>query len=135
MSLIRCSKVFCQGRLSRHIASPSEKTRPDYMCKAEKCKRGFITLSWVRQLRSGSCQHPTAATKCNEQPSQTTETPLVENAHPPRVVYCAIKSTLNRFTKFRVSNLHITCTPDAANTLHQSILSREAIPTHNVLIS
>ena len=39
MPLIRCTNVFFQGRLSRHITSPSEKTRPeswpgDYMGKA-----------------------------------------------------------------------------------------------------
>ena len=56
-------------------------------------------LHWVRQLRSGSCHHPTTATKCNKQPSQATETPSVEkHAHPPRVVYCAIYPTLTRFT-------------------------------------
>ena len=49
------------------------------------------------------------------------QTPLVEkHAHPPRVVYCA---------KSRVSNLHITCTPDAANTLRQRSFAREAIVT------
>ena len=43
-----------------------------------------LGTTWVRQLRSGSCHHPTAATKCNEQPSQATETPSVEkHAHPP----------------------------------------------------
>ena len=37
------------------------------------------------------------------------QTPSVEkHAHPPRVVYCAIYSTLTRFTKSRVSNLHIS---------------------------
>ena len=47
--------------------------------------------------------------KCNEQPSQATETPSVEkHAHPPRVVYCAIYLTLTLITKFRVSHLHIT---------------------------
>ena len=57
----------------------------------------------VRQLRSGSCHHPTAATKCNEQPRRATETPSVEkHAHPPRVVYCAIYLTLTQFTKSRV---------------------------------
>ena len=36
------------------------------------------------------------------------QTPSVEkHAHPPRVVYFAIYSTLTRITKFRVSNLHI----------------------------
>ena len=39
MPLIRCTNVFFQGRLSRHITSPSEKTRPEswpgnYMGKA-----------------------------------------------------------------------------------------------------
>ena len=39
MPLIRCTNVFFEGRLSRHITSPSEKTRPeswpgDYMGKA-----------------------------------------------------------------------------------------------------
>ena len=61
------------------------------------------------------------------------QTPSVEkHAHPPRVVYCAIYPTLTCLTKFRVSNLHITSTPDAANTctLHQRILPREAIPSH-----
>ena len=56
-----------QGRLSRHITSPSEKTRPeswpgDYMGKATPF--------------SGSCHHPTAATKCNVQPSRATANPV-----------------------------------------------------------
>ena len=62
---------------------------------------------------------------CNGQPS------VEKHAHPPRVVYCTIYSTLTRFTKFRVSKLHITSTPDAANALHQHILPREAIPSQN----
>ena len=41
---------------------------------------------------------------------------------------CYIVKT--RFTKFRVSNLHITSTPDAVNTWHRRILPREAIPSH-----
>ena len=82
-----------------------------------------LGTTWVRQLRSGSCHHPTAATKCNERPSQATETPSVEkHAHPPRVVYCAIYLTLTLITKFRVSNLHITTRLYSANTLHQRIL-------------
>ena len=60
-----------------------------------------LGTTWVRQPRSGGCHHPTAATKCNEQPSQATETPSVEkHAHPPRVVYCAIYLTLTLITKF-----------------------------------
>ena len=37
-------------------------------------------LAWklhgYRHLRSGSCHHPTAATKCNEQPSRATANPV-----------------------------------------------------------
>ena len=61
------------------------------------------------------------------------QTPSVEkHAHPPRVVNYAIYPTLNCFTKFRISNLHITSTPDDANTctLHKLIFPREAIPSH-----
>ena len=83
----------------------------------------ILYYAWVRQLRSDSCHYPTAATKCNVQPSRATETPSVEkHAHPPRVVYCAIYLTLTLITKFRVSNLHITTRLYAANTLHQRIL-------------
>ena len=57
------------------------------------------------------------------------QTPSVENhANPPRVVYCAIHPTLTRFTNFRVSNLHITSTQYAANTLHQRIFSKGGYP-------
>ena len=35
-----------------------------------------LGTTWVRQLRSGSCHHPTAATKCSEQPSRATENPV-----------------------------------------------------------
>ena len=36
------------------------------------------------------------------------QTPSVEkHAHPPRVVCCAIYSTLTRFTKFRACTLHV----------------------------
>ena len=58
--------AYFQGRLSRHITSPSEKTRPSL----------GLGTSWVRQLRSGSCHYPTAATKCNVQPSQATANPV-----------------------------------------------------------
>ena len=63
------------------------------------------------------CEHLHTVTNSRAKPKQT---PSVEkHAHPQRVVYCAIYYTLTRFTKFRVSNLHITNTPDAVNTLHQ----------------
>ena len=68
--LLRCTNVFFQGRLSRHITSPSEKTGPD-LC---------LGTTRVRQLRSGKCHYPTAAIKCNEQPSQATANPVGEKA-------------------------------------------------------
>ena len=62
--------------------------------------------------------------------SKPQQNPSAEkHAQPPRVVYCAIYPTLTRFTKFRVSNLHITSTLDTANTLYQRILPKEAIPS------
>ena len=99
MPLIRCTNVFYKGDYPVTFLPPPRRLAPSL---------GQGT-TWVRQLRSGSCHHPTAATKCNEQPSKATETPSVEkHAHPPRVVYCAIYLTLTLITKFRVSNLHIT---------------------------
>ena len=97
MPLIRCTNVFFQGRLSRHIASPSEKTRPeswpgDYMGKA--------TPFWQMSLS------PTLATKCNEQPSQATANPVDRKACSSTkgglLRYTLITTTLTRFTKFRV---------------------------------
>ena len=55
--------AYFQGRLSRHITSPSETSLG-------------LGTTWVRQPRSGSCHYPTAATKCNEQPSQATANPV-----------------------------------------------------------
>ena len=99
MPLIRCTNVFYKGDYPVTLLPPPRRLAPSL----------GLGTTWVRQLRSGSCHHPTAATKSNEQPSRATETPSVEkHAHPPRVVYCAIYPTLTRFTKFRVSNLHIT---------------------------
>ena len=34
-----------------------------------------LGTTWVRQLRSGSCHQPTAATKCKEEPSRATANP------------------------------------------------------------
>ena len=99
MPLIRRTNVFYKGDYSVTLLPPPRRLAPSL---------GLWT-TWVRQLRSGSCHHPTAATKCNEQPSQATETPSVEkHAHPPRVVYWAMYLTVTLITKFRVSNLHIT---------------------------
>ena len=99
MPLIRCTNVFYKGDYPVTLLPPPRRLAPSH----------GLGTTWVRQLRSGSCHQPTAATKCNVQPSQATETPSVEkHAHPPRVVYCAIYPTLTQLSKFRVSNLHIT---------------------------
>ena len=94
MPLIRCTNVFFQGRLSRHITFPSEKTRPE----------SWPGNTWVRQLRSGSCHYPTAATKCNEQPSQATANPVGGKA-------CSstkgglLRYILNTYSIYKVSSL------------------------------
>ena len=122
MPLICCTNVFFQGQLSRHITSHSEKTRPEswsgnYMGKAAP----------VWQLSLSHRCHQMQRT-AEPKPQQT---PSVEkHALPLRVVYCAIYTTLTRFIKFRVRNLHITSTQYAANTLHQHIFPRAAIPSH-----
>ena len=59
--------AYFQGRLSRHITSPSEKTRleswpGDYMGTATPFRQ--LSLS------------PTLATKCNERPSRATANPV-----------------------------------------------------------
>ena len=54
--------AYFQGRLSLHITSPQRRLVPSL----------GLGNTWVRQLRSGSCHHPTAATKCNVQPNRAT---------------------------------------------------------------
>ena len=81
--------AYFQRRLSRHITSPSEKTRPeswpgDYMGKA--------TPVWPPL--------PPNVTNSRAKPQQTLS--MEKHAHPPRVVYCATYPTLTRFTKSRV---------------------------------
>ena len=91
-SILKVSSLkfaYFQGRLSYHITSPSEKTRPesgpeDYMGKAT-----IIIPPLSPNVTNG-----------RDKPQQT---PSVEkHAHPPRMVYCSMYSTLTRFTKFRV---------------------------------
>ena len=127
MPLIRCANVFFQGRLSRQITAPPPPARrlvPSL---------GIGKTIWVRQLRSGSCHYPTAATKCNEQPNQATETTSVEkHAHPPRVV-------LLWYFEFEICILQALNMPliRCANVFFQGRLSRhtiiEVIPPLNIL--
>ena len=66
-----------------------------------------LGTTWVRQLRSGSCHHPTAATKCNEQPRQATANPVSGKA-------CSstkgglLRYILNTYSIHKVSSLHIS---------------------------
>ena len=57
--------AYFQGRLFRHITSPPPSPR-------RLVPSLGLGTTWVRQPRSGGCHHPTAATKCNVQPSQAT---------------------------------------------------------------
>ena len=89
MPLMRCTNVFFQGRLSLPLP-PTPRRLVSSL---------GLGTTWVRQLRSGSYHYPTAATKCNEQPSQATADPVGGKACS---VYCAIYSTFTLFTKLRV---------------------------------
>ena len=82
----------------RYITSPSEKTRPESWPKTK----------WVRQLRSGSCHYSTAATKCNEQPSQDTAKPISGNACSPTEggLLCYILYT---YSLHKVSSMKFAC--------------------------
>ena len=57
--LIRFTNVFSKGGYPVTLLPPPRRLVPSL---------GLGTTR-VRRLRSGSCHHPTAATKCNEQPS------------------------------------------------------------------
>ena len=67
MPLIRCTNVFyCKGDYPVTLLPPPRRLAPSL----------GLGTTWVRQLRSGSCHYPTAATKCNVQPSQATANPV-----------------------------------------------------------
>ena len=66
MPLIRCTNVFYKGDYPVTLLPPPRRLAPSL----------GLGTTWVRQLRSGSCHHPTAATKCNVQPSQATANPV-----------------------------------------------------------
>ena len=106
MQLIHCTNVlvFYQGRLSRHITPPSEKTRPEswpgnYMGKASQV--------WQLSL-SHRCHH------CNEQPSQARTNPVSGKAFSSTKggLLCYI---LNTYLIHKVSSLkfayykHLIC--------------------------
>ena len=66
MPLIRCTNVFYKGDYPVTLLPPPRRLAPSL----------GLGTTWVRQLRSGSCHHPTAATKCNVQPIQATANPV-----------------------------------------------------------
>ena len=62
---------------------PREAIPFHYFPLREDSPRVFgLGTTWVRQPRSGSCHHPTAATKCNVQPSRATANPVGGKACP-----------------------------------------------------
>ena len=70
--------------------------------------------TWVRQLRSGSCHYPTAATKCNvrrlaKKPCQW-KSMLTHQGWFNLLIY----ATFTRTTNYRVCNLHIYLYPCSA---------------------
>ena len=73
MPLIRCTNVFYKGDYPVTLLPPPRRLAPSL----------GLGTTWVRQLRSGSCHHPTAATKCNVQPSQATANPVGGKACSP----------------------------------------------------
>ena len=66
MPLIRCTNVFSKGGYPVTLLPPPRRLVPSL----------GLGNTWVRQPRSGGCHHPTAATKCNVQPSQATANPV-----------------------------------------------------------
>ena len=85
-----------------------------------------LGTSWVRQPRSGSCHHPTAATKCNEQPSQVTANPVGGKA-------CSstkdglLRYILNTYSIHKVSSLKFAYFQGRLSPLHYFPL-REDLP-------
>ena len=55
MPLIRCTNVFYKGDYPVTLLPPPRRLAPSL----------GLGTTWVRQLRSGSCSHPTSDTKCN----------------------------------------------------------------------
>ena len=66
MPLIRCTNVFYKGDYPVTLLPPPRRLAPSL----------GLGTTWVRQLRSGSCHHPAAATKCNERPRQSHRNPV-----------------------------------------------------------
>ena len=83
--------------------------------------------TWVRQLRSGSCHYPTAATKCNERPSQASANPVGGKA-------CSstkgglLRYIVNAYSLRKVSSLKFAYYKHSICCLY--VFPREAIPSH-----
>ena len=73
MPLIRCTNVFYKGDYPVTLLPPPRRLAPSL----------GLGTTWVRQLRSGSCHHPTAATKCNVRPNQSHRNPVGGKACSP----------------------------------------------------
>ena len=67
--------------------------------------------TWVRQLRSGSCHNPTAATKCNVSRLANKPRQWKSMLNHQGWLNLLIYATFTRTTNYRVCNLHIYLYP------------------------
>ena len=73
--------AYCKHSICRYYVAPTYFSKGGYPVTLLPPPRRLapslgLGTTWVRRLRSGSCHHPTTATKCNEQPSQATANPV-----------------------------------------------------------
>ena len=120
-ALIRCTNVlFSKGGYPVTLLPPPRRLVPSL----------GLGTTWVRQPRSGSCHYPTAATKCNEQPSRATANPVGGKPCSSTALYTQHLLDSQSF-EFEICILQAL--NYAANTLHQRFFPREAIPSHMTL--
>ena len=105
MPLIRCTNVFSKGEYRVILLRPTRRLVPSL----------GLGTTWVRQPRSGSCHYPTtAATKCNEQPSQATANPVGGKACSSTKVGL-LRYILNTYSIHKVSSLKFAYYKHALN--------------------
>ena len=119
MPLIRCTNVFYKGDYPVTLLPPPRRLAPSL----------GLGTTWVRQLRSGSCHDPTAATKCKEQPSRATANPVGGKA-------CSstkgglLHYILNTNSIHKLSSLKFAYYYNMPLLRCTNVFTREAIPSH-----
>ena len=118
MPQILCTNVFVQGDYPVILLPHPRRLAPSL----------GLGTTWVRQLRSGSCHHPTAATKCKRTAEPSHRKPRRWKRMLIHQGWFTALYTLHLLDSqsFEFRNLHITSTQYAANTLHHRIFPREA---------